>query len=402
MITTLLMLLFFASGFLVVYHHLLFPLWLSRYRRNHPMPAAPDPERGYMPDNRDHDLPVITLIVPAYNEAAVITDKVNNLGMLDYPSDRLQVQIICDGCRDDTAELARIAQRRPENAHLQLQVVEQHDNRGKVARLNVAIETSRAALIALSDASALVSTDALLMAAHHFINAEVAVVAGSYHLLNPGSEGEKLYWRYQSNIKKGEAALGSPLGVHGAFYLFRRELFQPLEVDTINDDFILPMRMVAQGFKAVYEPAIMALELEQASTNQDHKRRQRIAAGNLQQTLRLKHLLLPRFSGVALAFASGKALRVLMPLCLLVLLLSSLLLAPVHGLFAVTSLLQLAGYLLVLCIHCYPSLQRSRPLQALYYLVSGYGTALLGSIHYLRGQSGMLWQQSVRAKEELS
>ncbi len=401
MIDVMLILVFLVSAFLVVYHHALFPLWLARYRHDHPLPEGPDPARYYMPDSRDQDLPTVTLIIPAYNEAAVIVDKVNNLGMLDYPADKLQIQIICDGCRDDTAERARLTHRQPENLHLQLQVIEQGDNQGKVARLNGAIESSGSELIALSDASALVSTDALLMAAYHFNKAEVAVVAGSYQLLNPGSEGEKLYWRYQSNIKKGEAALGSPLGVHGAFYLFRRTLFQPLEVDTINDDFILPMRMVAQGFKAVYEPKIIALELEQASTQQDLKRRQRIAAGNLQQTLRLRQLLRPRFAGVALAFASGKALRVLMPLCLLLLLLSSLLLAPVHGFFAVASALQIVGYLLVLCVHRFTILQQSRPLQTLHYLISGYVTAFLGSIHYLRGQSDRLWQQSVQAKEKL-
>lgn len=402
MFDVLFMLLFFSCGFLVVYHHLLFPLWLAQYKKRHPMPVTPAPERGYLSSEQDQQLPDISLIIPAYNEAAVINDKINNLGTLDYPAEKLRIVLICDGCSDDTAELARLAHRRPENQHLQLELVEQRNNRGKVATLNSAISAAQSDIVALSDTSALISTDALLIAAQHFQNQQIAVVAGSYHLLNPGSEGEKLYWRYQSNIKKGEAALGAPLGVHGAFYLFRRDLFQPLEADTINDDFILPMRMVAQGYKAVYEPEIMALELEKASTKQDQQRRLRIAAGNLQQTLRLRNLLNPRYSGVAFAFASGKALRVLMPIILLTLLASNLMLLSAHWLFTLLGLAQLGLYLLSLCVHLLPVLQRSRLLQTLYYLIGGYTSALLGSIHYLRGRSDMLWWQSIQAKEKLS
>ena len=67
----------------------------------------------------------------------------------------------------------------------------------------------------------------------------------------------------------------------------------------------------------------------------DRRRRVRIAAGNAQQLARFRGILRPAFRGVAFAFGSGKALRVLMPFCLLWLLVGSALLAPEHGIFAV-------------------------------------------------------------------
>ena len=53
------------------------------------------------------ELPEITLVMPAYNEATYIADKIRNIAALDYPAGRLRVVIACDGCTDRTAEIAR-------------------------------------------------------------------------------------------------------------------------------------------------------------------------------------------------------------------------------------------------------------------------------------------------------
>ena len=177
--------------------------------------------------------------------------------------------------------------------------------------------------------------------------------------------------------------MGSTLGAHGALYLFRRSLFHPLEADTINDDFILPMKIVAQGYRAEYEPRIAALELEQADSSMDQQRRRRIAAGNIQQLLRLKQLLLPQHGGVAFAFVSGKALRVLMPFLMLICLIGSLLLAPDHWLFFIMAGGQLLAYLLAAWPLCFPKLNCHRYLRTLSYLVSGHAAGLIGTLRYL-------------------
>ncbi len=255
-------------------------------------------------------------------------------------------------------------------------------NRGKVAVLNELIADLDSELIALSDTSALISIDSLLIAAQRFKDPHIGVLNGHYQLLSPGSTGEKAYWNYQSSIKASEAALGSTLGAHGAFYLFRRTLFEPLAPDTINDDFILPMKIVAAGYCAAYENSINALELEKSDSSQDHLRRRRIAAGNFQQLLRLKQLFLPRYGGVAFAFISGKGLRVLMPFLMISALLGSLLLAPDYLLFSALAGLQLLTYLLASWeLLCRP--KRSNKISKLLaYLVGGHIAGLIGTLRY--------------------
>ena len=367
-------------GFAVIYHHALFPAYL-RWRAKHVVSRCPAPST--------RELPSVIVIVPAYNEATVIAGKLRNLTSLIYPADKVEVIIACDGCTDDTAPRARRAAAELESMDVSITVVEHQVNRGKVAVLNDALCNVKSDVVCLTDASSWMSVDALLQAERHFRQAEVGVVAGTYHLYRTGSVGEDAYWRYQRNVKEGEAAMGAPLGVHGACYFMRREAICRLPDDTINDDFFLPMHAVANGYRAVYEPSIMALEMEPTDQDMDFKRRCRIAAGNAQQVIRLATLLHPRHRGIAVAFASGKVLRVIMPYLMLACLIGSAILASESILFLVLLLLQAGGYAAAATFRLVGS--RFRLLDILHYFVTGHAANLVGSVRYFAGLEKGRW-----------
>ena len=391
------------AGVAVVYHHLGYPLllrWLAARRPDDAEPPAL-PSRAYRPLAGDAERPRIAIVIPAYNEEEHVADKLRNLAMLDYPSERLHVVLACDGCSDATAERAWQAVREPECKDLSVEILEFAQNRGKVALLNHVIPTVDCDLLALSDVSALVSIDALLVAAARFDDPLVGVVTGSYRMFGSyrpeARSGERVYWEYQSEIKRREGALGSTMGVHGAFYMIRRELFEPLDLDVINDDFILPMRIVARGYRALYEPRILALELETATLELDRSRRRRIAAGNMQQLVRLGALLRPSRRGVAFVFASGKALRALMPFLLIFLLVGSALLSGTSWVFLALLLLQLIVYLTAFVVQGAGPARVPWPLQAVHYLVQGHLVGLIGSVRYLLGLERGRWRRAKMA-----
>lgn len=372
--------------FMVVYHHVVYPLLLSHVRKHKRGCQSPEPVA-------EKELPHIVMLVPAYNEADVIADKIRNAAILDYPSVRFRLVIACDGCTDDTAQIAIDTAGEPENARLNIKILEFNKNRGKVAVLNQIIPKLGTDLIALSDASALLSVDGLKLAAAHFESKNTGVVAATYKLLHPGSAGEARYWQYQTGILKAESLLGSPIGVHGALYFIRRRLFHTLPNDTINDDFVLPMSVVAEGHRAVYEPNIIALELEHATDTMDQKRRIRISAGNLQQLLRLSKLLSPKLGSVAFAFFSGKGLRGLMPLILFTQLLLCIWLAQYSVVFLSIALLQIAA---IIIAGLSPKLQKKKipaSLKTVFYLVNGYRCGVIGSIRYLAGLERGRWKR---------
>ncbi len=369
---------------LAAWHHAGWPLLLRRLSRQAPPVPAPLAEAA---------LPLVTVVMPAHNEAEFIVAKLRNLAALDYPRDRLRVVVACDGCSDATVELAREALA---GLELHAEVRDLRPNRGKLAVLNETISGITEGVVALSDVSAMLPPDALRLAAAHFADPKLGAVGGTYLLSRPGSAGEAAYWRYQVAVKRGEAALGAPLGLHGAFWCFRREAWAPLEADTINDDFIMPLRMHLAGWRIAYDEAIGVVEAEVANPALETRRRRRIAAGNAQQLVRLAALLHPRQGGVALAFASGKALRVAMPFLLGFAVLGSVLLAPGSLFFAGLAACEALGIGLAL-LGAICGEKAPKPLAVLRYLAFGHLASAFGVARYLlsMGQTQQPWRRAM-------
>ncbi|HIC8839507.1 glycosyltransferase family 2 protein [Aeromonas sp. 602200] len=378
------MIVFWLCAVLVVYHHVGYPLLLKfggRQARKVANPPRPL-DRGFKTDAADEALPTITLLMPVYNEAATIAAKLQNLASLDYPADKLWVHVHFDGCSDNSYPIALSQLGDPALQQLQIRLFDHPRNRGKVAVLNEAMTRVHSDLVALTDVSALLPIDSLLLAVAHFADPKVGVVGEAYRFWQPGSQGEESYWHYQSQIKLCESALGGMLGAHGAFYMIRRECLTPLAADTINDDFILPMQAIVKGYRAVYDNRCAALELEVSDAALEATRRQRIGAGNTQQLLRLLPLLHPKFGWVAFNFASGKGLRVLMPLCLTLLWLCAIPLATQSLLFQLLLGLQLLGYLLVILIQLTPVHPWPNLFRKIHYLVLGHWYNGMGTLRY--------------------
>ena len=387
----------------VVYHHLGYPVLLRRLAAAH-RKAAPEQRvtDAGLPNAIDRDVVAsMVVIVPAHNEAAVIASKVANLAALSYPSDRISFVIALDGCTDETRAIAEAAIARV-GRDRDFSLVEYTHNRGKIAVLNEQIAQAGADIVALSDASALINADAATKAAQHFADAGVGVVCGTYELAQAGSEGERKYWQMQTQIKADEAVLAAPMGAHGALYFFRRQLWTPLPPDTINDDFVLPMRIVAAGHRAIYDRTIIATEIEMTTNEQEFRRRVRIGAGNMQQLVRLKQLADPRSGELAFLFLSGKGLRPVIPfLFLLAMLATGLQAARGEPFFQ----LMLAAEVGVIGLALVAILTRSsrlpRPVTWLGYLVEGHAASAVGVVSFLAGGRGGPWASSMVAEPML-
>ncbi len=364
------------SVFLIIYHHGLYPLllkWVLKFKNTNVS----------RPVIADEDLPSIEVIIPAFNEGDFIADKLRNLAILDYPADKLSVLVICDGCTDDTAAIARATLDEMALSGLDLTILESAVNLGKLSIINDWVPAAKADLVALSDVSALISIDALRIAAQRFLDPTVGAVNGNYRLLNSGGPGEAAYWKYQGSIMKGEEAFGSVLGAHGAFYIFRKELFAPLPVDTINDDFVLPMMLISKGFHVVYDESINAVEMERSDEGMTWNRRVRIGMGNLQQALLLSFMFSPKFGGVSFTFMSSKGLRVLMPFLMIYCFFLSLCLSPESLLYLLIFGGQALAYCICLMVVICGQAHCDRYSQMLYYLVSGHSAALVGCFRYV-------------------
>ena len=113
--------------------------------------------------------PTVALIVPAFAEEPVIADKVANALALDYPRDRLEIVVVCDGSPDRTAERAKAA-----GADLVLEL----PRAGKVIAQDRGVAASTGEIVAFSDANATWAPDALRALVRPFADPAVAYVCG--------------------------------------------------------------------------------------------------------------------------------------------------------------------------------------------------------------------------------
>ncbi len=277
---------------------------------------------GMDPKKAPHT-PHISLFIPAYNEEKHIEMKIKNSLGLDYPKDKLHIVIASDGSTDQTNQIAK------QYADEGVQLVEMPKNIGKAAMLTQVVPQLEGEVIVFSDTSSELEPNALLELMQNFADPWVGCVSGLYRLrkatrVDSRSQSEGFYWRYETFMKYQESRLHSILGAHGAFYAMRKKLFTELDKKSINDDYILAMRVVRQGYRSVYEPRAVAWERELSSVDGEFARRQRIAAGNVQQLFELWTLFNPMRGWVAFCFFSHKGLRTFSPVFLLTFLIGSM------------------------------------------------------------------------------
>lgn len=274
---------------------------------------------GREPARRDIT-PSVSLLIPAYNEEAYLEAKLHNSFALDYPREQLEIVVASDGSTDATNAIAETWRDRG------VRLIALPDNVGKSAMLSRTVPLLRGEVVVFSDTSSELAPDALKRLTRNFADPAVGCVSGLYRLKGTQdlrSEGEGLYWRYETFIKHQESCLHSILGAHGACYAIRKALFQRLEAGSINDDYLIPMRIVEQGYRAIYEPQAVSWERELVSVEGEFARRRRIAAGNCQQIVALRRLLNPFRGWVALCFFSHKVLRTAAPVLMVAVLVSS-------------------------------------------------------------------------------
>jgi poly-beta-1,6-N-acetyl-D-glucosamine synthase len=235
--------------------------------------------------------PSISIIVAAYNEEDIIKRKIENCLQLDYPADKLKFIFVADGSSDDTV---KIIQQFPE-----VQLLYKEDRLGKVAAVNRAVTFVKTDYIIFCDANTFLNKNCVREIVKHYADEKIGAVAGekkvadinNTNVPDAAKDGEGLYWKYESKLKKIDSDFYSVVGAAGELFSIRTKLFEPLATNILLDDFIMSMEICKKGYKVVYEPKAFATEAPSLSMQDEQKRKIRISAGGFQSILMLKGLL---------------------------------------------------------------------------------------------------------------
>jgi cellulose synthase/poly-beta-1,6-N-acetylglucosamine synthase-like glycosyltransferase len=255
----------------------------------------------------DSELPDVAFMVCAFNEEDVVEMKMQNIHELDYPKDKLHVIWVTDGSTDNTNERLQ--------AYPDVEIVFSPERRGKTAALNHGISQVKSEITVMTDANTLVNREAIREIVRCMQDPQVACVAGEKRVMSRhegeiAAEGEGLYWKYESTLKRLDSELYSAMGAAGELNAIRTNLYEPMPETALLDDFVMSMKLVEQGYKIAYTSNAYAMEYGSANLEEESKRKRRIAAGGLQSSWWLRSMMNPfRNFTVAFQFVSHRVLR---------------------------------------------------------------------------------------------
>ena len=334
-----------------------------------------------------HELPAISLIIPAYNEERVLQQKMENLGRLDFPRERMQIIFVSDGSIDNTnAILGSIVDPNVECILLP-------ERKGKANALNQAVERARNRILVFCDASTLFAPDAIAKLVRHFSDPAVGGVCGAvaYEANSDAQQTEGMYWRYESMLRGMEARLGAILNASGAIYALRRECYPVLPMSTIIEDFVIPMNARKLGYTVLYDPEAIALEFPASTVSGEFTRRVRLAMGSFRAIGSL--LQVPWRGFTPFALVSHKLLRWAVPFFLIGLLLSSVLLSG-EWFYRMALSAQIIFYVWAsLGFFFYAQMRRIRYGLVAYFWAALHLAFLVGFIRYLVDSEKPVWQK---------
>ncbi len=361
-----------------------------------PAPRAGEPGReragrrparaGAFPNETDMTQPTVSLIVAAHDEEAVIAEKVENALALDYPRERLQVIVTCDGCTDETAARARDA-----GADLVLEL----PRGGKIAAQDAAVERASGEIVAFSDANALWEPDALKRLVGAFEEPDVGYACGQVCFVQAldgarATNQEGAYWRYEMALRERESRLSSVTAGNGAIYATRKDTY--IVVDPImGHDLSLPFKIVKRGRRAVYVPSAMAREKMVPSIEGEFERKRRMMSHTWPIVLRGGMLSPKGYTlGYALMMLSHRVLRYSTPFLYAASLAANVTLVAIGAgtLYTVTLALQIAP----LAAGGLGGLVRVRPLLIARYYVFTMVSPVLGLYDWLRHGTPASWE----------
>ncbi|MGB7328757.1 MAG: glycosyltransferase family 2 protein, partial [Rubripirellula sp.] len=270
-------LLFWISAFAFATPFLFYPVGiflLSRLRREPAIGSA---------------TPTATLVISAFNEAECIGEKIANALSLDYPAHLFDVMVISDASDDGTDEIVEGW----DDPRVTLCRMKRRS--GKSAGLTRFCPRTSADILVFTDANSIFKPDALTKLARHFDDIDLGYSVGrqSYTNINSSSsDSENIYWSIELMMKAWESRLSSVVGADGAIYALRSELFEPLSAEDIND-FLLPLKVVAKGYRGVFDPEAVCFEDAAPDFSGEFRRKRRIVNRSMRAVLKVREAMNP-------------------------------------------------------------------------------------------------------------
>lgn len=251
--------------------------------------------------SEENSLPMVSIVVPAFNEGVVIQPALRSLTELDYPN--YEIIVIDDGSTDDTYEKALEIAR--SSKAVDIRVITKR-NGGKAEALNTGMTLARGEFVLNMDGDAKLSRNTIRVCIPHFDNPSVGAVAGSVKVINRENVWTNIqaleYVEGLAMARKAQSFIRSVNIIPGPLGFFRKSVLLQVggyDHDTFAEDCDLTLKILMRGWSISYEPTAVAWVETPSRLLDLIKQRYRWTRGILQATKKhSKALFSPGKSGI--------------------------------------------------------------------------------------------------------
>lgn len=259
--------------------------------------------RHHVRHRRNHRLrlvknPLVSIIVPSYNEGPTLLNCINSLLAQSYK--HAEIIIVNDGSTDNTLQVADRLARRYRN----IRVIDK-PNGGKASALNAGIAVAYGPIVVCIDADSMFLADTVTQLVLSFQDPEVAAVGGNVKVASRrGLLARQQALEYITGLtlqRRAFSHLGCMQVISGAIGAFRKDALIAVggyAYDTIVEDMDITIELANQGYKVIYNPAAVAFTEAPGNLRDFLKQRYRWTYGSFQVLSKHRqHLFRPNYMG---------------------------------------------------------------------------------------------------------
>lgn len=234
-----------------------------------------------------HELPNVSILVPAHNEEEVILNKFNNIAAFDYPHEKLEV-ILIDDCSED--KTAQTAERMLKDLDLNGKVLRNNKRLGVNGSYNRGMVEIESEVVLMTDADVMIEPDALMKGVKILKNMEyIGGISGRMVPLSSSKTAavsvENSYRNFYDQMSIAESAIDSTYPGYTCLALVRKSVFLPLNESYGSSDGNLSLSVILQGWRFIYVPQLIFYENVASRFKEQRRQKIRRATRLLQSTL---------------------------------------------------------------------------------------------------------------------
>ncbi len=334
--------------------------------------------------------PSVSFIVAAYNEQDVIENKILNTLELDYPKELLETIIVSDCSSDETDNIVS----RYVSKGIKLLSLEKRG--GKTVAQNESLKHVTGEILVFSDANTMYRPTAIRKIVRNFSDPEIGCVGGvlTYEAQNQKEliKEKGIYLSFDQHIKKLEGEISSCIGVDGAIYAIRNNVARPLP-ETLTTDFIVPLDVISQGFRSVFESEAITCEQVASSSKVEFKRKMRTVRVGATVLYAMRHLLNPfKYGWVSFFLFSHKLLRWLFPFLMISFFATNALLIQEGFIYSFIFYLQMLFYLFAFLGFLIKKTMPVKLFTVPFYFCMYNVCAIVGLFNFIFGEKTEIWE----------